>query len=100
MRIEITIDDLVQKCPECDGRGYHEDKPHCRICGEYVPDGFDDMSEKLPCGHLTRNLADETGCGECEGTGERFTPTGSALAAFMHKLIDNRLADYARRNSR
>jgi hypothetical protein len=66
VKIEITIDDLVQKCPDCRGTGH----------------------------------AADGACDRCEGFGEWLTPTGAALAELVYTLIDNRLADYARRNNR
>jgi hypothetical protein len=67
--MNLTKDDLIQKCKACGGEGWIYDPPRNPNHGSYGtrPAGFQRKES----------------CGACHMTGEVFTETGEAISSFI-----------------
>lgn len=75
-KLNLTIDDLLVKCPDCDGRGYVPNK----AWEQFNPDRDD---AAVFC---DMHGDDHLWCAECEGGGKVVTQTGMAIAQLFHYL--------------
>lgn len=67
--MNLTKDDLIQKCTACDGEGWIYDPPRSRNQGSY--------------GTRPVHFQHKESCGACHMTGEVFTGTGEAIASLV-----------------
>jgi DnaJ-class molecular chaperone len=67
--MNLTKDDLIQKCKVCDGEGWIYDPPRNSNQGSYG-------THQVAYQH-------KQSCGACHMTGETFTETGEAIASLI-----------------